>query len=141
MKISIQASGIRVGVVGLGRIGAATAKRVEAFGCTVSYHNRSSKPNVPYRYYSNVHDMAADSDVFIISCPLTDETRGMIDRDALDALGASGSLVNVGRGPIVNQEELVKAVVDCRIAGAGLDVYDNEPLMFPWSWWHRTMLF
>jgi lactate dehydrogenase-like 2-hydroxyacid dehydrogenase len=71
--------------------------------------------------------MAADSDVLIISCPLTEETKGMINQDVLDALGPSGFLVNVGRGPIVNEEELVKAVLDGRIAGAGLDVYDDEP--------------
>jgi lactate dehydrogenase-like 2-hydroxyacid dehydrogenase len=71
--------------------------------------------------------MAADSDVLIISCPLTEETRGMINRDVLDALGPSGFLVNVARGPIVNEEELVKALVEGQIAGAGLDVFVNEP--------------
>ena len=124
---SIQVSGKRVRIVGLGRIGTAVAKRAEAFGCTISYHGRSLKPSVPYRYYPNVRDMAADSDVLIISCPLTQETKGIINREVLDALGPSGFLVNVARGSIVNEAELVKALVDGRLAGAGLDVYENEP--------------
>ena len=124
---SIQVSGKRVGIVGLGRIGTAVAKRAEAFGCTISYHGRSLKPSVPYRYYPNVRDMAADSDVLIISCPLTQETKGIINREVLDALGPSGFLVNVARGSIVNEAELVKALVEGRLGGAGLDVYENEP--------------
>ena len=124
---SIQVSGKRVGIVGLGRIGMAVAKRAEAFGCTISYQGRSLKPSVPYRYYPNVRDMAADSDVLIISCPLTQETEGIINREVLDALGPSGFLVNIARGSIVNEAELVKALVEGRLAGAGLDVYENEP--------------
>jgi hydroxypyruvate reductase 2 len=71
--------------------------------------------------------MAEDSDVLIISCPLTEETRGLIDRKVLDALGASGFLINIARGPIVDEAELVKALVEGRLGGAGLDVYENEP--------------
>lgn len=113
--------------MGLGRIGMAIAKRAEAFGCTILYQGKSSKPGIPYAYYSSVVDLAANSDVLVISCPLTEETEGSINREVLDALGPMGFLINIARGPIVDEAELIKALVEGRLGGAGLDVYENEP--------------
>eukprot|EP00250_Pteridium_aquilinum_P017385 c23607_g1_i1 orf=160-1101(+) len=129
--LTTKASGKRVGIVGLGRIGMAIAKRAEAFGCSISYQGRSSKPNIPYNYYSTVTELAGKSDVLIIACPLNEETKGIINREVLDALGPSGYLINIARGPIVDEVELVKALVEGRLGGAGLDVFESEPHVPP----------
>lgn len=119
--------GKRCGIVGLGNIGRGVARRAEALGMSVSYHGPREKHGVPYRYCASLRDMARDADALIVTCPLTEHTRGMVDATVLDALGADGFLVNVGRGPIVVQEALVQALREKRIAGAALDVYWNEP--------------
>ncbi|MCO5559164.1 hypothetical protein L7F22_012757 [Adiantum nelumboides] len=120
-------SGKRVGIVGLGRIGMAIAKRAEAFGCPIAYQGRSAKSGIPYKFYSALTELAVNSDVLMISCPLSEETKGSINREVLDALGPDGFLINIARGPIVDEGELVKALVEGRIGGAGLDVFENEP--------------
>lgn len=125
--LTTKVSGKRVGIVGLGRIGLAIAKRAEGFGCAISYQGKSSKPNLPYAYYHSAIDLAKNSDVLIISCPLTEETRHSIGRDVFDALGSKGFLINVARGPILDEVALVKALAEGRLGGAGLDVYENEP--------------
>ncbi|KAJ1685100.1 hypothetical protein LUZ63_016490 [Rhynchospora breviuscula] len=120
-------SGKRVGILGLGRIGLAIAQRAEAFNCPVSYHSRSKKPHPNYKYYSSPLDLASNCDVLVVSCSLTDETRLIINREVIDALGPQGVLLNIGRGPHVDESELVSALVDGRLGGAGLDVFENEP--------------
>ncbi|KAL2652565.1 hypothetical protein R1flu_020693 [Riccia fluitans] len=121
-------SGKRVGVVGLGRIGAAIAKRCEGFGCKISYYARSKKSDYPhYSYYNNVVELAKNSDILIAACALTKETTKIINREVLDALGPKGYVVNIARGPVMDEAELVKALVEKRLAGAGLDVFVNEP--------------
>ncbi|KAM3373111.1 hypothetical protein ACQJBY_019829 [Aegilops geniculata] len=119
--------GKRVGVVGLGSIGSAVARRLEAFGCVVSYHSRRRKHDVSYCYHPAVRDLAACSDVLVVACALTAETRHVVDRRVLDALGSGGVVVNVARGPNVDEAELVRALAEGRIAGAGLDVFEDEP--------------
>lgn len=128
-ELTVKVSGKRVGIVGLGRIGLAIAKRAEAFGCPISYQGKSQKPNIPYTYYASIVELAAKSDVLIISCPLTEETKHIIDRKVMDALGPQGFLINIARGPIVDEAELVKALAEGRLGGAGLDVYENEPIV------------
>ncbi|PHT32235.1 hypothetical protein CQW23_28572 [Capsicum baccatum] len=120
-------SGKLVGIIGLGRIGSAIAKRAEAFGCPISYHSRSKKPNLNYKYYSTVVDLAANSEILIVACALTEETRDIVNRKVLDALGPKGILINIGRGAHVDESELVAALIEGRINGAGLDVYKTEP--------------
>ncbi|PWA82402.1 hydroxyphenylpyruvate reductase [Artemisia annua] len=122
-----QFSGKKVGIIGLGRIGAAIAKRAEAFNCPISYYSRSQKPDSKYKYLPSVVELAADCDILVVACPLTEETRHIINREVLDALGPKGFLINIGRGPHVDEPELVSALVERRIAGAGLDVFENEP--------------
>ncbi|XP_022759527.1 glyoxylate/hydroxypyruvate reductase HPR3-like [Durio zibethinus] len=119
--------GKRVGIVGLGGIGSAVAKRLEAFGCTVLYNSRTQKPFVPYPFYSNVYELAADSDVLIICCGLTADTRHMVNREVMLALGKQGIIVNIARGAIINEKEMVECLLQGEIGGAGLDVFENEP--------------
>ncbi|XP_027169172.1 hydroxyphenylpyruvate reductase-like [Coffea eugenioides] len=120
-------SGKSVGIIGLGRIGSAIAKRAKAFGCPIGYHSRSRKPNANYKYYSSVIDLAANCQILVVACALTDETRHIVNREVIDALGPKGILINIGRGPHVDESELVSALVEGRLGGAGLDVYENEP--------------
>ena len=115
------------GIVGLGKIGSNIARRVEAFGMTVCYHTRQRKDGVPYAHYPDLETMAAASDCLILACPLTGETRGLVSARILEALGSEGFLVNVARGPVVDQSALIDALQTNRIAGAGLDVFWDEP--------------
>lgn len=122
-----QFSGKSVGIVGLGRIGTAIAKRVEAFGCPISYHSRSEKSDANYKYYTNIIDLASNCQILIVACSLTEETHHIVNRKVIDALGPSGILINIGRGAHIDEPELVSALLEGRLAGAGLDVYENEP--------------
>ena len=115
------------GIVGLGRIGRETAARLQAFGMTICYHGPRPKPDVAYNYFPDVRSLARAADCLVVSCPETVKTRNLVDAQVLDALGPEGYLVNVARGPIVNEEALVKALEDQRIAGAALDVFWSEP--------------
>ncbi|KAF5187147.1 Glyoxylate/hydroxypyruvate reductase B [Thalictrum thalictroides] len=126
-KLSTKFTGKSVGIIGLGRIGAAIAKRAEAFNCPISYFSRSEKPNTGYKYYSNILDLAANCQILVVACPLTEETRHIVNREVIDTLGPKGVIINIGRGPHIDEPELVSALVEGRLAGAGLDVYENEP--------------
>jgi hydroxypyruvate reductase 2 len=121
-----------VGIIGLGSIGWLIAKRLEAFGCVVSYHSRAPKAtSVPYRYFPDAHALAADCDALVVACALNDATRRIVGRRVLDALGPGGVVVNVARGGNVDEQELIAALREGRIAGAGLDAFENEPHVPP----------
>lgn len=120
-------SGKRVGIVGLGNIGSEIAKRLDAFGCKIAYNSRRKKSSVPFPYFSSVRELASESDILILCCAFTDETYHVVDRDVLLALGKKGVIINVGRGVLVDEKELVKLLVEGEIGGAGLDVFENEP--------------
>ncbi|KAK6947690.1 D-isomer specific 2-hydroxyacid dehydrogenase, NAD-binding domain [Dillenia turbinata] len=117
----------RVGIVGLGSIGSLTAKRLEAFGCSIAYNSRTKKPSVHYPYYSSVRELAANCDVLIVCCALTNETYHIINKDVMKALGKQGVIINVGRGCLIDEKELVQFLVQGEIGGAGLDVFEDEP--------------
>ncbi|KAG2723377.1 hypothetical protein I3843_02G146200 [Carya illinoinensis] len=119
--------GKRVGIVGLGSIGQEVAKRLHAFGCRISYSSRNKKPYVSYPFYPSVVQLAKDCDVLIVCCGLTQQTHHMINKDVMLALGKEGVVINVGRGPIIKEEELVQCLVQGELGGAGLDVFENEP--------------
>ncbi|XP_062000847.1 glyoxylate/hydroxypyruvate reductase HPR3-like [Rosa rugosa] len=119
--------GKKVGIVGLGNIGLEVAKRLEAFGCSVLYNSRSEKLSLSYQFYSNVCELATASDALIICCALTEQTHHMINREVLSALGREGVIINVGRGAIIDEKEMVEYLVRGEIGGAGLDVFENEP--------------
>lgn len=122
-----QVAGSRVGILGLGRIGQAVATRLEAFGCTVSYHNRHRLPDVPYAYAASPVELAAGVDSLVVVVPGGSGTEALVDREVLDALGPDGVLVNIARGSVVDQPALVAALQEGRLGGAGLDVYADEP--------------
>ncbi|WP_408898882.1 2-hydroxyacid dehydrogenase [Nocardioides sp. R1-1] len=122
-----QVAGSRVGILGLGRIGRAVATRLEAFGCTVSYHNRREVPAVPYAYAASAAELAAGVDSLVVVVPGGAGTEALVDREVLDALGPEGVLVNIARGSVVDQPALVAALREGRLGGAGLDVYADEP--------------
>ncbi|KAF5181016.1 Glyoxylate/hydroxypyruvate reductase B [Thalictrum thalictroides] len=119
--------GKRVGIIGLGSIGSEVAKRLQAFGCSIAYNSRKKKESVSFPYYSNVTDLAANSDALILCCALTEETHHIINKDVLSALGKEGVVINIGRGALIDEKELVRCLVQGEIGGAGLDVFENEP--------------
>ncbi|GMN57877.1 hypothetical protein TIFTF001_026972 [Ficus carica] len=119
--------GKRVGIVGLGNIGTQVAKRLEAMGCNISYNSRHPKPSVSYKFYPLVAELATNSDILVICCALTDQTRHLINKEVLSKLGKEGVIVNVGRGALIDEKELVRRLVEGEIGGAGLDVFENEP--------------
>lgn len=120
-------AGKTVGIVGLGRIGEAIAHKLSVFNCEVVYHSRNKKPESPLKYYGSLVDMAKDSDVLIAITPGGPATNKLINRDVMDALGPEGTLINVARGSVVDEAELVKALQDGRLGAAGLDVFEAEP--------------
>lgn len=119
--------GKRVGILGLGGIGSEVAKRLSSFGCIITYNSRKPKPCVPYPFYSNIHDLATNNDVLVVCCELTNETHHIIDKDVMTALGKEGVIINIGRGALVDEKEMVQFLVKGEIRGAGLDVFENEP--------------
>ncbi|KAF5466607.1 hypothetical protein F2P56_016519 [Juglans regia] len=126
-RLNTKFTGKTVGIIGLGRIGMAVAKRAEAFNCPISYHTRRAKPDIQYTYYPSVVELASNCDILVVACPLNEETWHIINREVIDALGPKGVLINIGRGPHVDEPELVSALVEGRLGGAGLDVYEKEP--------------
>lgn len=120
-------SGKRLGIVGLGRIGAAIARRSSGFEMQVRYHNRRPVDDCPYVYEANLHELARWSDFLVVVCPGGESTRNLFDRSVLDALGPQGVLINVSRGSVVDEPALIAALQEGRLGSAGLDVYANEP--------------
>ena len=120
-------SGARLGIVGLGRIGQAIARRAEGFGMSIAYTARNKKPDSGYLYYPNPEALAHEVDFLMVITPGGAATRGLIDAKVLAALGPTGYLINVARGSVVDQPALVHAVTTGVIAGAALDVFADEP--------------
>lgn len=127
IQLGVSLKGKTMGIVGLGEIGAAVAKRAEAHGMKIVYHGPSEKRGNDYQYYPRLRDMAAASDFLMLTCPGGDGTRHIVNRDVLSALGQKGYLINVARGSVVEQPALIDALRNETIAGAGLDVFDDEP--------------
>ena len=124
--LSKKFSGSKLGIVGMGRIGKAIAKRAEAFDCVISYHSRNKK-DVKYKFYDNVNELAKDVDTLCIITPGGKETEKLINQKVLKDLGTNGVLINVARGSVVDQDELIYCLKNNIILAAGLDVYVNEP--------------
>lgn len=119
--------GKRLGILGLGNIGRAVAARAAAFGMTIGYSKPTRAADSPHRYFETVEALAADSDFLVVCAPGGDATRHLVNARVLEALGRDGYLVNVSRGSIVDQDALIDALERRAIAGAGLDVYEDEP--------------
>lgn len=120
-------SRMRCGIVGLGAIGSAIGRRLGGFGSTVSWWGPRDKPDAPWPRAASLRQLAQDSDALIIAAPATADTQGMIDADILAALGPRGYLVNISRGALVDEVALLAALETGGIAGAGLDVFVDEP--------------
>lgn len=125
--LATRASGKRVGILGLGRIGAAIAKRLEAFGCEIHYHNRSEINGSAYTYHPSAAALAAATDVLIVAAAGGPASAGLVDATVLEAIGPKGFLINIARGSVVDEPALVATLQNGGIAGAGLDVFASEP--------------
>jgi hydroxypyruvate reductase len=120
-------SGKKVGIVGLGRIGQAIAKRCAAFGVEISYFGPNKKSHLDYTYFDTPQALATHVDILILACPGGEATRHMVDHSILKALGEKGYLVNIARGSVIDESDLLVALSNKTIAGAALDVFQNEP--------------
>jgi len=125
--------GKRLGIIGMGRIGQAVARRAKGFGISVHYNNRNKLPeaiekNLEATYWSNLDQMIARMDIISINCPLTKETHQLLSRDRLKLILPHAYIVNTSRGEIVDEEAMVEYLQDKKIAGAGLDVFEREPV-------------
>ena len=120
-------SGARLGIVGMGRIGRAIAKRSTGFDMDVRYHSRNAVADVPWPHEASLIELARWADYLVVITAGGPATRHLINEAVLDALGPEGFLVNVARGSVVDEAALTRALADKRIAGAGLDVFEDEP--------------
>ena len=119
-------SGMRVGIVGMGRVGRAIATRAAAFGCAISYTDLRPMDDIAHPFVPKLLDLARGADALVL-CAAADTAEGIVNAAVLDALGPRGFLVNVARGRLVNEADLTQALAAGRIAGAGLDVFVDEP--------------
>ncbi|MFD8523399.1 2-hydroxyacid dehydrogenase [Streptomyces capillispiralis] len=125
--LATRVSGKRVGILGLGRIGRAVARRLEGFGTELAYCSRTPVPGVPYRHLPTAEALAAACDALVVTVAGGAGTEGLVSAAVLEALGPEGHLVNVARGSVVDEPALVAALEAGRIAGAALDVFADEP--------------
>ena len=126
MGLSTRVAGRRYGIFGFGRIGQAIARRLEGFDAHISYTARNRR-DVAYDYYDSIEALAANCDVLIIAAAATAETRHIVSAEVLNALGPQGVLVNVARGSLVDEKALIETLSNGVIAGAALDVFEDEP--------------
>lgn len=134
--LGMELKGKDLGIVGMGRIGQAIARRAKAFGVNIHYHNRkpvdtSSAQTLEAVYEPDLDEMVRLTDIIILSCPLTPETRHLINAERLEAMPNHALLINISRGPVVDERALAHALHEGIIGGAGLDVYEEEPKVHP----------
>ncbi len=127
MPLGRSLHGKTAGIVGMGRIGQAIASRCTAFGMKIVYQGPRKKDGISYAYEPDLQKLAEISDYLILACPGGVQTRHMVHDPILEALGSEGFLINISRGSVVNEEHLISALIHGKIAGAGLDVYADEP--------------
>jgi len=127
MPFTRKVGGKIMGILGYGRIGKAIAKRAEAFGMRIVYHGRKPQADVAHKYYASLTEMARDCDVLVAICPGGAATHHIVNAEVLEALGPEGTLINVARGSVVDEQALVKALTDGTLGAAGLDVFEAEP--------------
>lgn len=129
LPLGYRVGGRTMGILGYGQIGKAIAKRAEAFGMRIVYHGRTEQAGVLPRYYASLTEMARDCDILMVSCPGGAATRHIVNAEVLKALGPEGTLINVARGSVVDEQALVKALADGSLGAAGLDVFESEPFV------------
>lgn len=126
-ELTTKPGGKRAGILGLGRIGKAVARRLEAIGMQVGYCSREKQVEVPYQYFLSPAEMAAWCHYLIVACPGGEQTKNLVNAQVLFALGSEGTLINIARGSVVDENALISALQGGFIKGAGLDVYADEP--------------
>ncbi len=129
--MSHKVSGTRLGIVGMGRIGRAIAKRAAAFDMQIAYTGREAKADLPYTFYKTATALAAQVDYLVVAVSGGEHTKNLISASVLDELGTKGYLINVSRGSVVDQPALVQALKNKTLAGAALDVFWDEPVVDP----------
>ena len=120
-------SGKRLGIIGLGMIGKAIAKRGGGFDMDVRYHGRRAQPASPHQFEASLLELARWADLLVVSCVGGPETKHMVSAEVINALGPEGFLINIARGSVVDEAALVAALTEKRLGGAALDVFENEP--------------
>jgi len=125
-RLTTTLAGKRIGIAGMGRIGQDLAKRLKPFKVDIAYSGPNPK-SLPYTYFPNVQELAEACDVLFLACPATPDTDKMVNSEVLEALGPSGYLINIARGSVVDEDALLYALQHKKIAGAALDVFENEP--------------
>ncbi|MPM19435.1 2-ketogluconate reductase [bioreactor metagenome] len=125
--LATRVSGKRMGILGLGRIGRAIARRGEGFSMSVAYHGRKPQADAPYRFMDNLIEMAEWADFLVVACPGGPQTHHLINSEVLAALGTKGILINIARGSVVDTSALISALDQHQLRGAGLDVIEGEP--------------
>jgi lactate dehydrogenase-like 2-hydroxyacid dehydrogenase len=126
-RLARKVSGSRLGLIGLGRIGRAVARRAEGFGMAIAYTDLSQKPEVNYRYYASLLELAANTDFLVAAAFGGPTTHNLVNAEVLEALGPEGFLINIARGSLVDEPALVQALQKQTIGGAALDVFADEP--------------
>lgn len=134
--LGMELRGRTLGIIGMGRIGQAFAHRAKAFGMNIMYNNRtkldsSIEKDLEAKYISNPLQLARQSDVLSLNCPLTNETHHLVNNEMLNILPSHALIVNISRGAVIDEAALAKALHDGRIGGAALDVFENEPEVHP----------
>jgi lactate dehydrogenase-like 2-hydroxyacid dehydrogenase len=127
LPLQAKVSGKRLGIVGMGRIGRVIAKRVTGFDMHIAYHARRKVPEVPFRYYEKLVDLARDSDFLLAIVPGGKASLHLVNEEVLRALGPKGILVNIARGSVVDEAALVRCLQEGALGGAALDVFEDEP--------------
>uniref|UniRef100_UPI0040487BAC 2-hydroxyacid dehydrogenase n=1 Tax=Orrella sp. TaxID=1921583 RepID=UPI0040487BAC len=127
LPLGTRVSGKRLGIVGLGRIGLAIAKRGLGFDMQIGYHNRNKRTDVDYTYLPTLVELAKWSDFLVVATVGGADTRQLVNREVLTALGAKGILVNIARGPVIDETAMTELLKSGALGGAGLDVFENEP--------------
>ena len=131
MPLTTRFSGKRLGIVGLGRIGRAVARRAQGFGLSIAYTDQAPVPGQPFEFHADPVSLAGAVDFLIVCAAGGDGTRGLIDAKVLAALGSRGILVNISRGTVVDEPALLAALRNGTLGAAGLDVFHNEPHIDP----------
>lgn len=126
LPLARKVTGIKLGIIGMGQVGTAIAQRAEAFRMEISYHSRTPRPALPWRFVEDLHALAREVDVLMLAAS-ADDGKAIVTASVLDALGAEGFFINIARGKLVDEAALLDALKHQRIAGAGLDVFVNEP--------------
>jgi lactate dehydrogenase-like 2-hydroxyacid dehydrogenase len=129
--LATKIGGATMGILGLGRIGQAIAKRAEAFGMKIVYHGPRAKPGVSYPFFPDLVEMAGSVDYLMVSCPGGTGTRNLVNAAVLKALGAKGVVINISRGSVIDEPTMIELLQSGGLGGAGLDVFADEPRVPP----------